>query len=407
MAVKNRIEDLALFGGPPAFAEPLHVGRPNIGDRERFLRRVRRILDSGRLTNDGPMVHEFEEALACFLRVKHCVATCNGTVAIQIAARAAEISGEVILPAFTFVATAHALDWIGIKPVFCDVDADSLTLDPRRVEELVTSRTGAILGVHLWGRSCRVVELEEIGQRRNVRVLFDAAQALGCTAGGTRLGCFGDAEVFSFHSTKICNSFEGGAIATDDDILAARARRLRNFGFDGRGDVAGPGTNGKMSEIAAAMGLTSLESWDEFASKNRVNTDWYRRELAGVPGLRLLSGPQNEESNYHSVVVEVREDCPIDRDNLRRVLHAERILARRYFWPGCHKREPYRSREPDLESRLPITEAVARRVLSFPTGTAVGPEDIRLIADVVRFAVSRGHEILETRTLTEKDRNTG
>lgn len=399
MTAKERLKDLALFGGPPAFAEPLHVGRPNIGNRERFLSRVRGILDSGRLTNDGPMVREFEDTLARFLRVKHCVAMCNATVAIQVAARAAQVSGEVILPAFTFVATAHALDWIGIKPVFCDIAEDDFTLDPQRIEELVTPRTRAILGVHLWGRPCRVLEIAEIGRRRNVKLLFDAAHALGCAAGRARVGGFGDAEVFSFHSTKICNSFEGGAITTNNDDLAARARRLRNFGFAGHGEVGGPGINGKMSEVAAAMGLTSLESWDEFAARNRSNSDQYSLELSGIPGIRLVPLGTSEDSNHHFVVIEVLSDCPIDRDGLRQVLHAERILARRYFWPGCHKREPYRTREPEVETRLPITKAVSRRVLSLPTGMAIGPEEIRVVAGVIRFAVSRGHEILRTRDL--------
>jgi len=208
---KNRIEDLAIFGAKPAFEEPLHVGRPNIGRRERFLERVNAILDRGWLTNDGPCVQQFEHVVAKFLGVRHCVAMCNATIALELTIRALQMKGEVIVPSFTFIATAHALQWQGITPVFSDVVPSTHSIDPRRVEELITPRTTGIIGVHLWGKPCAIEELTEIARRLDVGLIFDAAHAFGCSHQGRMIGNFGRAEIFSFHavlSTVMCQVSE-------------------------------------------------------------------------------------------------------------------------------------------------------------------------------------------------------
>jgi dTDP-4-amino-4,6-dideoxygalactose transaminase len=388
--------DLAILGGAPAFAEPLHVGRPNIGDRARLLERINDLLDRRWLTNDGVYVQQFERAVAERAGVRHCVAMCNATVALEIAVRALGMKGEVIVPAFTFVATAHALQWQEITPVFCDVDPRTHTLDPARVEELITPRTTGILGVHLWGRACPVDALAEIAARRGLRLLFDAAHAFGCTHRGRPVGGFGDAEVFSFHATKFLNSFEGGAVVTDDGDLAARVRLMKNFGFADYDEVVYVGTNGKMNEAAAAMGLTSLESMDEFVAVNRDNYACYAAGLEGTPGISLLRYDPAEASNYQYLVLEVDEaEAGIDRDTLQRVLHAENVLARRYFHPGVHRMEPYRSYFPQARLHLPQTERLTRRVLSLPTGTAVGAPEIAAVCAIIRAAVAGSAEIAE------------
>jgi dTDP-4-amino-4,6-dideoxygalactose transaminase len=229
--LKERIDDLAAFGGPPEFAQKLHVGRPNVGDRDAFMRRVERILDARWFTNYGDCVQELEERLARYLGVRHCVTVCNATVGLEIVARALGFEGEVIVPSLTFVATAHALQWQQIRPVFCDIDPRTHCIDPDQVERLVTPRTTGIVGVHLWGRSCDVDGLQAVADRHGLGLMFDAAHAFGCTYKGRMIGGFGRAEVFSFHATKFFNTFEGGAITTDDDDLAARLRLMTNFGF--------------------------------------------------------------------------------------------------------------------------------------------------------------------------------
>ena len=229
--MKSSLEDLAIFGGEAAFSEKLHVGRPNIGNRKRLLERINDMLDRNWLTNIGPFVEEFEQRIADLVGVRHCIAMCNGTVALEIAIRALGLNGEVILPAFTFAATAHALQWQEITPVFCDIDPMTHNIDPLKIERMITPRTSGVIGVHIWGRPCGVEALSEISRRRNLRLLLDASHAFGCSHRGQMIGGFGDAEVFSFHATKIVNAFEGGAVVTNDDELAAKIRLMRNFGF--------------------------------------------------------------------------------------------------------------------------------------------------------------------------------
>ena len=398
----KNLDTLAIFGGAPALDAVRHVGRPNIGDRRRLLERFNDLLDRRWLTNAGPYVQEFEQKLAALMGVEHCVAMCNGTVALEIAVRAAGLTGEVIVPSFTFVATAHALQWQEITPVFCDIDPTSYCLDPRRVEAMITPRTTGIIGVHLWGRPCDVDALTEIASRHRLKLLFDAAHAFGCSYKGRSVGGFGDAEVLSFHATKFFNTFEGGAVVTNDAELAGRIRLMKNFGFDGYDNVVYIGTNGKMTEVAAAMGLTGLESLDGFIEANRLNYHQYEIELAKLSGVRLITYDEKERCNYQYIVIEIDEAVThLSRDRIVDVLHAENILARRYFYPGTHRMEPYRSYFPHAGLLLPETERLAERVLSLPTGTAVSQDDIRLICEVLRVAVEHGPEV--SRRLGERE----
>jgi dTDP-4-amino-4,6-dideoxygalactose transaminase len=388
MAATPNEKDLAVLGGEPAFAEPLHVGRPNIGDRGRLLDRIGHIIDTRWLSNGGPFEHEFEQRVATAADVKHCIAMCNATVALEIAIRALDLKGEVIVPSFTFVATAHALQWQEITPVFCDIDPLTHTLDPEKVEALITPRTTGIIGVHLWGRAFGVQELEEIARRRGLKLLFDSAHAFGCSHKGRKVGGFGDAEVFSFHATKFINAGEGGAVVTNDDALAGRIRLMKNFGFSGLDRVSSIGTNGKMNELSAAMGLTNLESVAEFTRINQGHFESYKAGLAGVPGLSLLTYDDDQSPNYQYVVAEVApHEKGMTRGELLAVLRAENVLARRYFYPGVHRMEPYRSHFPDAKLRLPQTEAVADRVLVLPTGTGVSRADIETICGIIHRAI--------------------
>lgn len=385
---------LAVLGAAPAFAQTLHVGRPNIANRERFLERTSQMLNRFWLTNNGPLVQEFERSIAAFLNVKHCICVCNATVGLEIAIRAAGLRGEVIVPSYTFIATAHALQWQEITPVFADIDPATHNLDPARIERHITPRTTAIIGTHVWGRPCNVEALEEIAGRRRLKLMFDAAPAFGCSHRGRMIGGFGLAEVFSFHATKFLNSFEGGAITTNDDELAAKIRLMTNFGFVGYDKVIHLGTNGKMSEVSAAMGLSNLECIENLVAVNRLNYAAYGFALAGIPGLDLMHYDDSELCNYQYLVVEVDEArTGLTRDELVHVLNAENVLARKYFWPGCHRMEPYRSFYPHSSIFLPETERVAARVILLPTGTAVSKVDIALVCDILRAAVAQAAKV--------------
>jgi dTDP-4-amino-4,6-dideoxygalactose transaminase len=381
-------------GKKPAFPHKLHVGAPNIGDREDFFARISDMLERRWLTNDGPFVQELEKRIADYVGVRHCVAMCNATVALEIAIRALGLSGEVIVPSYTFIATAHALQWQQITPVFADIREDTHCLDPATVEKMITPRTTGIIGVHLWGQACDVDALTEIARRRKLRLLFDAAHAFGCTHKGRMIGNNGEAEVFSFHATKFFNTLEGGAVLTNDDELAKKMRLMRNFGFAGYDNVVYVGTNGKMNEVSAAMGLTNLDSVEDVIELNRQNWRAYRDGLAGVPGCKLFSFNEREGCNYQYVVVEVDSAASgLTRDELVSVLWAENVIARKYFWPGCHQMEPYRSLYPHARLILPITERVANKVMLLPTGTAVSSQTASIICNIIRAAIHQSDEI--------------
>jgi len=394
MVSKNSISELAIFGGDKLFAHPLHVGRPNIGDRVQLMRRIDDILDRNWLTNAGKYVQEFEYQITEITGAKHCVAMSNGTVALEIAIRALGLKNEVIVPSFTFVATAHALQWQEITPVFCDIDPQTCNIDPMQIEKLITPRTTGIIGVHLWGRPCHVEALEEVARRHELVLMFDAAHAFGCSHRGRMIGQFGEAEVFSFHATKMINSFEGGAVVTNNDALAERMRLMKNFGFAGVDEVVYIGTNGKLNEVSAAMGVTSLESMETFVATNRNNYHAYLKNLRDVPGVRVFPFDEGESCNYHYVTIMIDAAVThVDRDTITDILKAENILARRYFHPACHRMEPYRSYFPNAGLLLPNTEEVSNRVITLPTGSGVGAEDIEKICSLLRFITERGAEV--------------
>jgi len=391
---KKAAEELAIFGGAPAFVEPLYVGRPNIGNFESFCDYAKDVFNRRWLTNNGPYVQEFEHQVADFIGIKHCVAMCNGTVALEIAIRAIGLTGEVIIPSFTFIATAHALQWQEITPVFCDIDPQTHTIDPNLISSLITPRTSGIIGVHLWSRPCDIKALEEIAFNNKLALLFDAAHAFGCSYEGRMVGNFGRAEVFSFHATKVINTFEGGAVVTNDDELARKIRLMNNFGFIGYDNVAYIGTNGKMSEISAVMGLIGLDGLDEIVAANKQNYIHYKEELENIPGISLMTYDESERCNYQYVVLEIDEKrTGLSRDMLIDILHHENVIARRYFFPGCHLMEPYRSYFPHAGLLLPNTELLAGQVLCLPTGTAIKEEEIRIVCGLIRLAVDKSAEI--------------
>lgn len=379
--------DLAIHGAPPAFLQPLHVGRPNISNREKFLASVARVLDNQWLTNNGPLVQEFEQRIADQLGVKHCVAMCNGTIALEIAIRALGLTGEVIVPSWTFVATAHALYWQGITPIFADIDSATHNLDPAAVRRMITPRTSGIIGVHLWGRAAPVDELQAIANEYGLKLMFDAAHAFGSSYQGQSIGQFGACEVFSFHATKSFNTMEGGAVTTNDDELAEAMRLMRNFGFKGYDNVIHPGTNGKMIEVCAAMGLANLDGFDAVVESNRRNHAAYKQALAGIPGIKVLSYDPGERNSHHYIVVEVGSDCPVSRDDIIATLHAENVLTRKYFWPGCHCMQPYRDLFPHAGLVLPQTIAVAERVMVLPAGASITSQQIQTVCGVIRSRV--------------------
>ncbi|MDF7825660.1 DegT/DnrJ/EryC1/StrS family aminotransferase [Pontiellaceae bacterium B12227] len=364
--------------------KPLHVGTPNIGNRETFFKHVNDMFDKKWLTNGGDLVQNLERKLEKFLNVKHAITTCNGTRALEIAAKAMDLQGEVIMPSFTFIATAHALEWLGITPVFCDIDPESFCIDPSKIEDLITPKTSAILGVHLYGRACPTEALQRIAEKHKIKLYYDAAHAFGCSRNGNMIGNFGECEAFSFHATKFFNTFEGGAITTNDDTLANKIRLLVNYGFEDTDKVISLGTNGKMNEICAAMGLTNLEAINSVVQTNKFNHILYGELLKDVQGLELISFEEGERNNWQYLILTLTSEYPLSRDELIKELEKQNVLARRYFWPGCHRMEPYKSRKTYSQTQLYVTETISSRILILPTGSAVTANDIHQITDLLK-----------------------
>lgn len=341
--------------------------------------------DRNYLTNNGPLVQQLENEIAGRSQVEYCTAVCNGTLAQLLILKAFELEGEVILPSFTFISTAHACLWQKLSPVFCDISPIDLMIDPPRAEELITDRTSAVIGVHLFGNICDVTGLTDICRRHGLKLILDAAHAFGCRLGETPVGGLGQAEFFSFHATKFFSTFEGGAILTNDPHLDHRIKLLRNFGFRGYDDVGFLGINAKMSEASAAMGLASLPRLDQRMAQARETDALYRRHLSGIPGISLLETGRQGTTNYHYLVIMVDGDAfGVSRDTLNKVLWQENVKTRRYFYPGCHRMEPYRSLHDYPADHLPVTRKISKEILCLPTNLVRGEKDIEMITQIIK-----------------------
>jgi len=361
------------------------VGRPNIPDPDDFLASARTILENKHLTNNGPLVKDFEQKLSELLGVKHVITVCNATIGLLVAIKALDLSGEVILPSFTFIASAHVLQWTGIKPVFCDIDPATHNIDPAKIEQLITDKTSAIMGVHIWGRPCPHDELAEIAYKHGLKLFYDSAHAFCTTYKSRPIAALGDVSVLSFHATKCFNTFEGGAIVTNDDELAQKARLMCNFSFEGEDNVTGLGINAKMTEIQAAMGLCNLKSFSKVLSHNKNVYDYYKEKLYEVKGFSIIDYPVNEINNYHYIITEIDESVyGHPRDEVHDLLKSHGIFARRYFYPGCHKSPPYKNLCGDIY--LPNTDSLCNRVLALPGGSGI--DDLGSIDEIVHIIKS-------------------
>jgi dTDP-4-amino-4,6-dideoxygalactose transaminase len=288
----------------------------------------------------------------------------------MITIKVLELSGEVILPSFTFIASAHVLQWMGIKPVFCDIYPATHNIDVNKVKNLISDKTSAIMGVHIWGRPCPHDELHTIARKHDLKLFYDAAHAFGTTYKSRAIAALEDVSVLSFHATKCFNTFEGGAIVTNDDDLAQKARLMNNYSFEGEDNVTGLGINAKMSEIHAAMGLCNIDKYPEVLAHNKSVYKYYVDNLSEIEGISIIDYLEGEKHNYHYIVVEIDENkLGYSRDFIHSRMKTNAIMARRYFFPGCDKNEPYKSLYPDVN--LPNTDILCKRVLALPGGSAI------------------------------------
>jgi len=381
---KVKALDFALLGGERSFATNLPVGQLNFPSWGRYVASMRSIFDRQYYTNHGPLVQELEERLEAFLGTRNVLTVSNATVGLYLVAKALGLKGKVIVPAFTFIATAQAMSWAGLDLVFCDVDLGTHHVTPRTANGAWEHDVTAILGVNLWGGSCDPSSLEEWAEDRKCPVLFDSAQAFGCNTEHGPIGHFGQAEVFSFHATKIVSSTEGGCISTDDDDLAERIRNMRsNYGI--RADRPVPLTiNARMSEAQAAIALLSLEDFNTNRVHNELLRRSYENGLAEIPGVKVVEPTSVIRSNNQYLVCEIDpEQFAMSRDNLLSVLKSEGVIARRYVTPGVHRTVPYAITHAQYREALRNTDAICAKVLQLPVGSLVTEDDVESIAQLV------------------------
>jgi dTDP-4-amino-4,6-dideoxygalactose transaminase len=317
--------------GPDPMPGPIPVTRPSLPPLDAFIPYLQTIWNKRQLTNGGPYSQELEQALCDHLGVAHVSLFASGTTALLVALQCLELTGEVITTPYSFVASANALLWRGLRPVFTDIDPTTFNLDPARIEAAITPQTTAIMPVHCYGYPCDVDAIAEIARRHRLRVVYDAAHAFGVNHQGSSLLNHGDLSVLSLHATKVFSTFEGGAIISHDMESKRRIDALRNFGIVDELTLEGPGLNGKLNEVAAAFGLLLLQHVNEAIERNRIIDARYRAGLAGIPGLQCP--PVGPGSNGAYFALRVKDDYGESRDELHARLHRHGILARRYFYP--------------------------------------------------------------------------
>lgn len=371
----------AIAGGQPIFETGLPIVSPEGLPGEDFLRDVKAILDSRQLTN-GSRVRKFEETAAAFLEVQHCVAVSSCTAGLLLTLRALQLEGEVILPSFTFHVTAHSVVWNGLQPVFADCQPDTFCLDPNSVRKRLSSRTAAILAVHMYGHPADVGALEAIAAERGIPLLFDAAHAFGSEWNGRRVGGFGTAEVFSFSPTKLLVAGEGGLVATRDEALAARLRAARNYGDPGTYDPVVLGINARMSEFHAALANRGLQGIEERIERRTQIRLRYEQNLASLPGLRFQVIRPHCRSTCKDFSVLVDEvEFGASRDWVFNALLKENIEVKRYFWPPVHRQTLYGKFAKKLT--LPVTDTVSDRVVSLPIYSSLSGVDVDRVSEAL------------------------
>jgi dTDP-4-amino-4,6-dideoxygalactose transaminase len=370
---------------PKPFQKPIYVTRPFLPSLDEFSKGLQEIWSNEWLTNNGPVLQRFQKELCHFFETENLCLFNNGTLALQIALQGLRLSGEVITTPFTFVATSHALYWNKIRPVFVDIEPEHYTLDPAKVEAAITPWTTAILAVHVYGYPCRLQELADIARRHKLLLLYDAAHAFGVTVDGRSIGSYGDLSMFSFHATKLFHSIEGGLLMFSNPNLKKLFDYLKNFGFENELEVVMAGTNAKMNEIQALMGLQVLGHLEGIVSRRQQIDAIYRSLLKQIPGLKIPSLPaDNVHYNHAYFPIEIDAQAfGMSRDALHAALQKYNVFARRYFYPLVSDFSCYRS----LSSNDPLATAkrVARRILTLPIYDSLALPDVNRICDIIAY----------------------
>jgi dTDP-4-amino-4,6-dideoxygalactose transaminase len=367
------------------FEDPLYVTRPKLPDLPELMQELKEIWQSQWLTNNGPKLLQLENELIKVLKTSGVSLFNNGTTALLAAVRALDLKNEVITTPFTFAATPHALSWNGVQPVFCDIDDNTLDIDPEKVEALINVRTSGILAVHVFGNPCAVDRLAQIAEKYRLKLIYDAAHAFNTEIGGTGIGNFGDITMFSFHATKLFHTGEGGALTCRNPEMKKRIDLLRNFGIEDEDHVNLIGFNGKMNEIQAALGLINLRHIQEERQRRQAIRDLYREGLREVPGIKINMQPENVQSSYQYFSIRIQADeFGLTRDEVYRRLRTYNVFARKYFFPLCSNYPCYHELPSAAIERLPVANQVASEVLCLPFYGKLENSQVERICQIIR-----------------------
>ena len=360
-----------------AFEKPIYVTMPTLAPLDEVDEYMKKIWASGVMTHNGPLVQQFERDFSSWAGLPHLVACCNGTLAIQLAIRALNLpkGGEIITTPFTFIATISSILYEGYKPVFVDIDPETLNMDPKNIEAAITPNTVAILPVHVFGNPCDTETIEAIAKEHNLKVIFDAAHAVGVNYRGKCVFEYGDVSATSFHATKLLNTSEGGGIFTADAEIDTRLRELRFFGYNASKDVARIGTNAKMTEVNAAIGLANLKYMDAILADRKKKYHLYTSILSQNTTLVFQKIDESCNRSYFPVIFNSEATLlKIDA-----ALQKENVFARRYFYPSVNTYTKL-----GIGAACPISEDISGRILCLPLYYTLSEDAVRIIAEYVR-----------------------
>ncbi len=358
--------------------------RPFLPPLDDFCQGLNEIWETRWLTNNGPILKRFTGELCALFETNNICLFNNGTLALQIALQGMRIAGEVITTPFTFVATTHALFWNNIRPIFVDIEPECYTIDPDKVEAAITPWTTAILAVHVYGHPCNLNALADIARRHKVKLIYDAAHAFGTKVGDKSIAHFGDLSMFSFHATKLFHSIEGGMLSFQENGRKGIFDFLKNFGFKNELEVVIPGTNAKMNEMQALMGIQVLKYLDEIIHKRSKITEVYRARLKNIPGIRLVPALSSDiHYNYAYMPIEVdKKEFGMSRDELYERLKQWNVHTRRYFYPLVCDYACYR--HVSLNDPLTVARRVAERILTLPIYDSLELSDVEAICEIIK-----------------------
>jgi len=368
------------------FDKPIYVTRPLLPPLEELSKSLQDVWDAQWLANNGAKHKELESKLRDYLKVPRLSLFNNGTIALLVAIKALELTGEVITTPFTFAATAHSISWMGLEPVFVDIDPVTMCIDPNRIEEAITPRTSAIMPVHVFGTPSDVEVIAEIANRYDLKIIYDAAHAFGTELNGTGIGNFGDITMYSFHATKLFNSAEGGALACKNEEMKKKIDLLKNFGIKNEEEVIEVGINGKMNELQAAMGLAVLEHIEEERQKRAIIKQTYIENLKDIPGIKLMPDLPGVRSSYQYCAIRIdEEEFGRSRDYVYEELKKYNVFARKYFHPLCSNYECYKHLPSADPENLQVANKIGNGVLSMPFYGGLTKEDVETIYEIVRY----------------------